>query len=57
MQFNNVTNKRRKYFLYLVNREEMNKSEYQPMIIKNPYENILQDSHWNKEVENYFISK
>ena len=49
--------KGRSYFLYLINRGEMNKSDYIPIVIQNPIEEILNNPIWEKEVENYYISK
>lgn len=48
--------KKEEYWLYLVNRLEINKSEYSPIMIQNPYENILDKSEWIKEVDKYKIS-
>jgi len=47
------------YYLYLIDRDEMNKLEYKPMIIKNPYESILKENNKNrtKEIDTYYISK
>lgn len=46
-----------KYFLYLVNREEMNNFEYVPTIIQNPYDKILNTDDWVRSVDSYFIVK
>lgn len=44
------------YWLYLVNRLEMNKPEYVPIMIQNPYEEILStDENWNKQIEKYKV--
>lgn len=44
------------YWLYLVNRSEMNKAEYVPIMIQNPYEEILSnDEYWVKQIEKYRI--
>lgn len=44
------------YWLYLVNRSEMNKTEYVPIMIQNPYEEILSnDEKWDKQIEKYKI--
>lgn len=46
------------YFLYLINRDLMNKEEYEPIIIKNPYENVIQQKEgWISSVQSYFIIK
>jgi len=44
------------YWLYLVNRSEMNKAEYVPIMIQNPYEEILSnDENWDKQIEKYKV--
>ena len=44
------------YWLYLVKRSEMNKAEYNPIMIQNPYEEILsKDENWDKQIEMYKI--
>lgn len=47
--------KQRSYWLYLVNREEMKKSDYVPRMINNPFKSILCDSDWDTQIENYRI--
>jgi hypothetical protein len=44
------------YCLYLVDRKNMNEPEYCPMIIRNPYINILKNNKWLKQIEKYKIS-
>lgn len=44
------------YWLYLVNRSDMNKADYVPIMIQNPYEEILSnDENWEKQVEKYKV--
>lgn len=44
------------YWLYLVNRSEINKTEYVPIMIQNPYEEILNnDENWDKQIEKYKV--
>jgi hypothetical protein len=44
------------YWLYLVNRSEMNKAEYIPIMIQNPYEEIhSNDENWDKQIEIYKV--
>ena len=43
------------YFLYLVDRNQMNNVGYTPIIIQNPYENVLSSDRWIKQVEKYKI--
>ncbi|CAC9435613.1 hypothetical protein [uncultured Gammaproteobacteria bacterium] len=40
------------YFLYLVNRDEMNNASYQPIVIQNPYIN-LPHQNWKKDCQNW----
>ena len=48
--------KKEEYWLYLVNRTEMNNEDYSPLIIRNPYETIIEDSKWIKEIDKYKIT-
>jgi len=49
--------KKNAYYLYLVDRNHINKAGFTPIIIQNPYDEILRnDSGWNKRIEKYFIS-
>lgn len=44
------------YWLYLVNRSEINKTEYVPIMIQNPYEEILSNNeNWDKQIEKYKV--
>ena len=46
--------KRDEYWLYLVNRDRMQIEDYQPIMIKNPYREILgEESKWFRQVENF----
>lgn len=48
--------KKNQYFLYLVDRSQMNKEDYTPLIIQNPHKQILENpEQWEKRVEDYFI--
>jgi len=48
--------KQDEYWLYLINRSEMNKEEYVPIMIQNPFETILRDNEvWDKQIEKYKI--
>jgi hypothetical protein len=45
------------YFLYLVDRRQMLDEEYQPMIIKNPYQAVFQDKDsWRKDAQSWFFT-
>jgi len=53
-----VVAKRKKdeYWLYLINRSEMNNVNYIPIMKQNPFESILMDDdNWDKQVEKYKI--
>lgn len=41
------------YFLYLVNRDEMNNENYRPMMIQNPYKNVFQHKDWRKDCQSW----
>ena len=43
------------YFIYLVNRDEMNNHNYKPIMIENPYEKFMKNEKWNKGCENWNI--
>lgn len=41
------------YFLYLVNRDEINNENYKPMMIQNPYKNVFQHEDWQKDCQSW----
>lgn len=41
------------YWIYLVNRVEMNKENYKPIMKQNPIKNIMKDEKWDKQIEKY----
>jgi len=44
------------YWLYLVNRSEMNREDYVPIMVQNPFDTILRDDEvWDKQIEKYKI--
>lgn len=45
-----------KYFLYLVDRSSINKDNYVPKIIQDPYKKIFENNIWKKETENWSIT-
>jgi len=47
--------KSEKYWIYLVNRAEMNNKDYEPIMKQNPIESVLNNENWDKQVENYKI--
>ncbi|WP_299115582.1 DUF3883 domain-containing protein [uncultured Winogradskyella sp.] len=48
--------KKNEYWIYLVNRKEINKKSYHPIMKQNPFESILKDDEWDKQVDKYKIS-
>jgi len=54
-EFNVAKRKLDNYWIYLVNRTEMNNVDYKPIMKQNPIENILNNENWNKQVEKYKI--
>lgn len=48
---------RDKYYIYLVNRDDMDNANYEPIMISNPIENILNNKSWEKIVDKYYISE
>lgn len=44
------------YYLYLVNRDEMDREGYEPIMIQNPHVNVLNNDTWDKRIEKYFIN-
>lgn len=49
--------RRDKYFLYLVDRNRMQDSNYEPMVIKDPHESVMKNEEWLKRIDSYQISK
>ena len=45
--------KKEQYFLYLVNREEMDEPGYHPIIISNPYSSVYNNPKWRREIGQY----
>ena len=43
------------YFIYLVNRDQIENSDYKPEMISNPVKNILESDGWDKEIDKYYI--
>ncbi|MDQ6756770.1 MAG: DUF3883 domain-containing protein, partial [Bacteroidota bacterium] len=44
------------YFLYLVDRDKIKRPGYQPLIIQNPFKNVLQSDKWEKQIEKYRLN-
>lgn len=49
--------KKDKYYLYLVNRDEMNKEGYAPLMIQDPYETVYVSPSWNKTPSVTYVTK
>ena len=54
-EFNVAKRKSDTYWIYLVNRTEMNNIDYEPIMKQNPIENIMNNEDWNKQIEKYKI--
>jgi len=48
--------RRKKYFLYLVDRSKMDNPNYQPIIIQDPFISVFQNSDWKKDAQNWLVS-
>jgi hypothetical protein len=49
--------KRGSYYLYLVNRDEMNTEGYTPLIVQDPYETVYASSDWSKAPSVTYVTK
>ena len=47
--------KKEQYWLYLVNRSEMNDENYKPLMEQDPFNGILKNEGWDKQVDKYII--
>ena len=47
--------KKKEYWLYLVNRGEMNDVNYKPLMLQDPFNGILKNDDWDKQVDKYII--
>jgi len=54
-EFNVAKRKLENYWIYLVNRTEMDNVDYKPIMKQNPIENIMKNDDWNKQIEKYKI--
>jgi hypothetical protein len=43
------------YWLYLINRKEIDKKDYKPLCIRNPSVNVLENIEWHKTIDKYKI--
>lgn len=46
---------RGRYFLYLVDAEKVNQTEYEPLMIQNPYENVFMNETWQREEQSWLF--
>jgi hypothetical protein len=47
--------KKEQYWLYLINRSEMNNENYKPVMVQDPFNSILKNDDWDKQVDKYII--
>ena len=48
--------KKEQYWIYLVNRKKMKHANYHPIMEQNPFENVLNMEHWEKQIDKYKIT-
>jgi hypothetical protein len=46
-----------RYFLYLVNRNEIDNNGYNPVMIQDPYKNIFNSNNWERNCESWFFKE
>jgi hypothetical protein len=44
------------YFLYLVDRDSMNRKDYEPLIIHDPFTKVFMNESWHKDEQNWFVT-
>lgn len=54
-EYNVARLKKDNYWLYLVSRKKINEIGYIPMMVQNPYINVLNDDIWKKQIDKYKI--
>ena len=55
-EYSTAKQKKNEYWLYLINYSEMHEENYIPIMIQNPFDNIiLSNEKWNLQIENYKI--
>lgn len=55
-EYNVAKRKKNEYWLYLINRSKISDINYLPLMIRNPYEAILNDDiNWEKQIDKYKI--
>ena len=48
---------RDKYFLYLINRDEIDSKDYSPIMIADPYSEVFDSLDWKKDCEKWYFIK
>ncbi|MHB0883243.1 protein NO VEIN domain-containing protein [Paenibacillus sp. SEL1] len=54
-EINVSRNKGSNYYLYLINREQMNEDGYEPYIIANPFETVYKNDIWKREPQTWLF--
>lgn len=54
-EYNVAKLKKEEYWIYLVNRNEMDNLNYEPIMKQNPIESIIENSDWDKQIDKYMI--
>jgi hypothetical protein len=54
-EYNVAKRKKEQYWIYLVNRKKINNNGYEPQMEQNPFEGILKNDDWDKQVDKYII--
>lgn len=49
--------RRKDYYIYLVKHSEINKEGYEPLMIADPYIEVVKSNLWNVEPDGYYIEK
>ena len=56
-EINFAKQKKERYFLYLVDRNQINNIGYKPTMIVNPFYNIFSNPLWNSKCDGYYFEK
>jgi hypothetical protein len=54
-EYNVAKLKKDSYWLYLINRKELGNPFYVPIMVQNPYLNVIKSDLWKKEIDKYKI--
>lgn len=52
-EFSVARRRQESYWLYLVNRDEIDKYDYVPLMLQDPYESVLKSGKWIADIEKY----